>query len=307
MVGLAEAVLAAGASVLVLGFAYAAASDLKRREVTDRLWQFLGVVGFLLGAVAVAPGGAVPLVMWFAVAALTLEHMFSWDVRLGEKGAPYADLIELGAYLAVGLVVTWVAVRWGVSASAVPYAVVIVLVTVVFARVLFEVGVLYGGADAKALMIAGLLVPTFPSPLLLGSSGAAVAVPGLLPFALNLLMNAALLSVVVPIAVAVRNVRRGEFDLSRGFTGYSIPVRELPAHFVWVRDRAYPSAREEEADIETSTEDRQHRIKIAGTLTAQGVTRVWVTPQLPFLVLMALGAVTALLAGNLVIDLIALI
>ena len=306
VVGLAEAALATGVAVLVLGFLYAAASDLRNREAPDRLWQLLGIVGFVVGAVAISPGGAVPLALWAAVGVLTLEHMFSWDERLGERGAVYADLIELGAYLAVGLVVGLAAVRWGVGASAVPYAVVAVFATVVFARVLFEVGILYGGADAKALMIAGLLVPTFPSPLLLGGGGA-LSVPSILPFAIDLLMNAALLSVIVPIAVAVRNVRHGEFEMPQGFAGYSIPVRELPKRFVWVRDPAYPSAREEEAEVETSREDQALRVKIAGALTARGVNRVWVTPQIPFLVLMAAGAITALLAGNLVVDLIALI
>jgi prepilin signal peptidase PulO-like enzyme (type II secretory pathway) len=33
------------------------------------------------------------------------------------------------------------------------------------------------------------------------------------------------------------------------------------------------------------------------------VSRVWVTPQLPFLVLMAAGTFTGLLAGNLLLDL----
>ena len=306
MVGLAETALAAGVAALVLGFLYAAASDLRDREVSDRLWQLLGVVGLVLGAVAVSPGGLLPEALWVAVAALTLEHMFSWDERLGERGAVYADLIEFGAYLVVGLVVVLAVVRWGVGASAVPFAVVAVLATVIFARVLFEVGILYGGADAKALMIAGLLVPTFPAPLLMGNGGP-LSVPSFLPFAIDLLMNAALLSVVVPVAVAVRNARDGRFEFPRGFTGYSIPVRELPRRFVWVRDPAYPAAREEEAEIETSREDHALRVKIAEALSARGVDRVWVTPQIPFLVLMAAGAIAALLAGNLVVDLIALI
>ena len=306
MVGLADAALAAGVAALVLGFLYAAASDLRNREAPDRLWQLLGVVGFLLGAAAISLGGALPLALWGAVGILTLEHMFSWDDALGERGSAYADLIELGAYLAVGLIVGLAAVRWGVGTTSVPYAVVAVLATVVFARVLFEAGVLYGGADAKALMIAGLLVPMFPSPVLLGGGGP-LSVPSFVPFAIDLLMNAALLSVVVPIGVAIRNLRRGQFGMPQGFTGYSIPVRELPRRFVWVRDPAYPSAREEEAQIETSQEDRALRVKIAGTLAARGVRRVWVTPQIPFLVLMAAGAIAALLAGNLVVDLIALI
>ena len=120
-------------------------------------------------------------------------------------------------------------------------------------------------------------------------------------------MNAALFSVGVPIGLAVRNAMHGEFHGLRGFTGYALPVDELPRRYVWVRDPTFGDARREEAEIETSADDRRRRSEIARELSARGVRRVWVTPQLPFLVLMALGAVAALLAGNLVVDLIAVL
>jgi archaeal preflagellin peptidase FlaK len=306
VVGLGDGLLDAGVALLLAGFAYAAVSDLREREVTDRLWQVLGVAGFLLGGVAVAPGGVVPIAVWVLVAALTLEHMFAWDERLGGRVERYADLIEVVAYTAVVAVVAVVALRAGVGPSGVPISAIAVLVTVVFARVLFEAGVLYGGADAKALMIAGLLVPLYPSPWLVPSPGP-ISVPAILPFAIDLLMNAAVLSLFVPLSIGVRNAVRGDLELFRGFTGYYLPVSELPRRFVWVRDPAAGPAAEDEESVETSEEDRTRRAAIAEKLTAAGVSRVWVTPQLPFLVLMAAGAVAALLAGNLVVDLIQLL
>ncbi|MGD0250101.1 MAG: A24 family peptidase C-terminal domain-containing protein [Thermoplasmata archaeon] len=303
MVGLEDGLLDVGVVLLLGGFAYAAVADLRDREVSDRLWQFLGVAGFVVGALAVAPGGAIPLALWVAVAALTLEHMFAWDERIGGRVERYADLVELVAYGGVVALVVVAALRVGVGPTGAPLAVVAVLATVVFARVLFEAGVLYGGADAKALMIAGLLVPLFPSPWLWAPS-TPISVTAVLPFAVDLLMNAALVSVVIPIALAVRNAARGEFQFSRGFTGYSLPVSELPRRFVWVRDPVAGPSQEDEEEVETSEEDRQHRVKVAEALSAQGIARVWVTPQIPFLVLMAVGALTALLAGNLVVDLI---
>ncbi len=294
--------LAFGVLLLVGGFAYAAAADLKNREVSDVLWQVLGLAGFAVGLTAVAPGGALPVLLWCAVAALTLEHMFGWDSYLG-RWSDSANLVELAAYVAVVAFVLIALDRVGLGASGVPVAVLALLVSVVFARGLFEAGVLYGGADAKALMIAGLLVPMFPTPWVVGSSGTVLSVPAILPFPVDLLMNAALISVVIPIGIAVRNVLRGEFSLARGFTGYSLGVKELPDRFVWVRDRSLPSLAEREAAVETSAEDRRLRVELARELSQRGVRRVWVSPQLPFLVLMALGAVAALLAGNLVIDL----
>lgn len=306
MAGVGSFTLAVGVGFLVVGFAYAAVKDLRDREVTDVLWQVLGVVGALLGAVSVAPGGVVPLLVWVAVAALTLQHMFPWDRKLGPRDDRRADLLELGAYIAVIALVGVVLARDGLGPSGAPVTAVAVLASVVFARVLFEAGVLYGGADAKALMTAALLVPIFASPPLLPAPGP-FNVLAILPFAVNLLVNAALLSLVVPIALAARNVARGEFSFPRGFTGYSIPVEELPRRFVWVRDDRAGDLREQEEAVETSEQDRELRRRLATKLTEQGVRRVWVTPQLPFLVLMAVGAFSALLAGNLVVDLIRLL
>jgi hypothetical protein len=305
VVGLAEGLLDVGVGLLLVGFLYAAVADLRYREVTDRLWQLLGVAGLVVGAVGTAAGGLLPLVLWLAVAALTLEHMFPWDEHFGGRVERYADVIELVAYVGVIVLVAVATARAGVGPSGVPSVVVAALASVVFARVLFEAGVLYGGADAKAMMTAGLLVPLFPTPWLVAQPGP-LPVTSFLPFSVDLLMNAALLSIVIPLGLAVRNVARGEFRGWRGFTGYSLPVEELPRRFVWVRDPAVGSAAEDEEHIETSEDDQRRRTATARELSARGVSRVWVTPQVPFLVLMGLGALTALLAGNLVVDLIRL-
>ena len=294
--------LAAGTFLLVGGFAYAAWADAREREVTDVLWQALGLAGFVIGLVGIAPGGLVPAVAWVVVGLFTIQHLFAWDTRFGAAVERYADIIELAVYVLVVAFVAILAVHVGLGASGVPVAVVALLVTVLFARGLFEAGILFGGADAKALMIAGLLVPIFPNPLI-AQPASVVALNDLLPFAVNVLMNSALFSVVVPIAIAVRNVRAGEFRGFAGFVGYSIPVKELPRRYVWVRDPTFGDAREEERAIETSEDDRKRREAIASDLTSRGVERVWVTPQIPFLVVMAFGVLGALLAGNVLFDL----
>lgn len=302
MTDLAGDILAVGVVLMVGGFAYAAWSDWREREVTDALWQALGIAGFVLGFAAVAPGGALPIALWAVVGVFVLQHLFAWDVRLGPRWEEYADIIELVLYIAVVAVVGVAVFRFGLGTQTVPVAVAAVLVSVLFARGLFEAGILFGGADAKALMIAALLVPMFPSPLF--AQPASIApVTTVIPFAVNVLMNSALFSVAVPVILLVRNARAKELHGLSSFIGYSIPVDELPRKFVWLRDPTFGSSREEEIEVETSEEDRKRREKIAEDLTRRGVKRVWVTPQVPFLVVMACGIVGALLAGNILFDL----
>ena len=289
--------------VLVGGFAYAAREDLRSREVSDTLWQILGVVGIALGAVVVAPGGALALVLWIVVGAFALEHLVAWDDALGERHAAWVPAIELAIYAVVIALVSAAAYRWGVGPSSVPLGVIAATATIVLARALFEAGILYGGADAKALIAVGVLVPVFAQPLLFAPASASAAL-AVLPFSVALLTNAAVFSVVVPLVIGARNAARGEFSFPKGFTGYTLAVEELPRRFVWVRD---PALGEDTLvhDAETSADDTARRVEIAEKLKAAGVRRVWVTPQLPFLVLMAVGAFAALLAGNLLLDLFA--
>ncbi len=293
--------LAADVLLLVGGFAYAAWSDLRDREVSDRLWQVLGVAGFLVGFVPVVPDGAAPTLLWVVVGLFVIQHLFAWDLRLGESGERFADLIEVGFYGAAVAIVLIAVAHWGIGPTAVPVPVVAVLLSVLFARGLFEAGILYGGADAKALMIAALLVPMFPNPLIPQPPGIA-PVTAIFPFAVNVLMNSAIFFLVVPIVIAARNVRAHEFRGLSSFVGYTIPVEELPRRYVWVRNPMFGEAREEEKSIETSEDDRLRRVKIAEDLKSQGVGRIWVTPQIPFLVLMALGVVSTLLVGNVLFD-----
>jgi archaeal preflagellin peptidase FlaK len=306
VVALDTSLLAAQVLLLLVGFGYAAVADLRTREVSDVLWQLLGTAGLVLGALLVAPGGWIPLGLWLLVAFLTLQHMFAWDVRLGSVGERYADLLEIALYVGVIALVALAVARVGFGASGVPLAVVAVLISVLFARGLFELGVLFGGADAKALMVAGLLVPVWTAPLFVPSSAAAT-LNALSPFSITLLMDAAIASVAVPIGLAARNLARREFSFPRAFTGYSIPVAELPDRFVWVRDPAVPTPPRGEEAAETAEEDRARRAEIAKELGARGISRVWVTPQIPFVVVMTVGAVVALVAGNLVIDILALL
>lgn len=298
--------------VLVGGLLYAAYTDLKTREVTDTLWLVLALVGAVLGLVPLLHpaggtplGGYLPVLLWLVVSALVVEHLVPWDERLAKRNENLPGAIELGGYLSVGAAVVYSGVRFGVGATGLPLAVLSVYLAVVFARGLFEVGLLYGGADAKALMVAGVLAPILAAPPLV-PPGAARDLLAFYPFAVTLLMNAALLSIAVPITLAVRNLRAGDFSFPRGFTGYRLAVSELSRRFVWIKDPILERDSEEALAV-TSEDDQRLRERRQAELTAQGVTAVWVTPQLPFVVLLTAGAILGAVAGNLLFDLLQLL
>ncbi len=286
----------AAIGVLLVGFVVAAAIDLRTREVDDRLWLAIVLVGGGLQAVTVASGGAVPLVLWLLVLALVVQHFLPWDEALARRFPALPGFLELGAYVAVGAGLALVGWRLGIGPGGLPPDAIAAYATVLIARGLFEANLLYGGADAKAIMVAGAAVPFVTSVVF--APRAAVGILSFYPFAITLLMNGALAAIAVPVALFFRNARHGDWNGVKTFTGYPIPVDELPNRFVWVSD---PTFRREE-DVETAEEDRKVRERLRDELKAKGVGAVWVTPQIPFVVLLAAGAVLGVLFGNLLAD-----
>jgi len=305
-VGFTDGVGDAAWAVLLVGFAYAAYTDVTTREAPDGLWTVLGAAGLLLGVVALWPQGALAAGSWVLVGALILQHFVPWDLPLERYAEALPGVVEIGAYLAVGGTLALFAYHLGLGPSGIPLVTVAAYVAVVLARVLFELGLLYGGADAKALIAAAALIPLDPGTLLALPGGAA-RIATVLPGPFTLLMNAAILTVVIPLSLFARNIARGEFEGVASFVGYRIPVEELPKHFVWLKDPVFGDPSAEEGAVETTEEDIALRRRQRDDLRAKGVTRVWVTPQIPFLLFFFLGALATALAGNLLFDLLALV
>ncbi len=291
---------------LFAGLLAAAIWDLQRREVPDGCWQAMGIVGAGLGAAALySPSAPLGTVLWILVAGLATEHFFDWEALLRHRSARITLGIELSAFTVCVVAVGVAAIALGVSAHGVPYPVVAALAVVVIARVLYEAGALWGGADARALMAISLLVPLTPATVI-AVPAAAVAFAEIVPFALNALVNGLLLvAITVPTTIAAINLVRREFSLRDGFVSYTIPVGELARRHVWLWEPG-DRGRGSEASSMTAEEDLRARRDSAQELAARGIERVRVTPQIPLVTFLAAGALLTWVAGNLVANLFAL-
>jgi len=154
---------------------------------------------------------------------------------------------------------------------------------------LYRVGLLAGGADAKALMALAVLAP-FPVEL-----GALPLWPSLLPTPFAILGNALLAFLVVPLGLLARNLTRGHVAWPFSFLAVRIPLDEARRKHVWpmeymqdgqVKRMLMPSR------FEWEDEDWE-------ALAAAGRTEVWVTPKVPFMVPLLVGFVSAFLLGDL--------
>lgn len=145
---------------------------------------------------------------------------------------------------------------------------------------------LFGGADAKALMVLAFLCP-WPSP--------DAALP-ILP-ALDALANGSLLVLAIPLLNLLANGARGRLAFPAALLGRPVPLAKARAAHVWpmqtvaadggLRWRFWQKAGLASLDDEYDA------------LARAGQTEVWVTAKVPFLVPLAAGLALSWWVGNL--------
>ncbi len=153
-----------------------------------------------------------------------------------------------------------------------------------FFYLLWRTGFLFGGADAKALMLIAIL---WPQPL-------ATTTP--VPPALGTLMLASVVMLLVPIGFLAWNVAHGQTRLPAALLGIRMDLADARLAKVWPMQDVAPDGRVR----------FRYWVKLRGdfdarydALEAAGVTSIWTTPKVPFFVPLVLGAAAWLWVGQL--------
>ena len=174
-----------------------------------------------------------------------------------------------------------------------------VTITGTVAYIFFRLG-LFGAADAKAFTCIALIFPTQPSFTILshGFPIFGTYIPIFFPFALIVLLNAAVLALVVPISLFFRNLGSlglGEFvrNAALSFVAYRVSISELRGDG-FVRLAHKYEERDGNLTRRYSLAGMPLNSKIVQQLKAyhreQKVEdEVWVTPELPFILFITVG------------------
>jgi archaeal preflagellin peptidase FlaK len=282
----------------------AAGSDLRTRKVSDRWWIALGSIGLAILAVQLdlerADAASAALL---GSAALLFYAIFFGDPLLDREGF-HPRPLRIGLFVVAGVLFVFPAALHAALGEGLPRETLdlySVPAMVVIYQAFYWARLLHGGADAKGLIALTLLVPTYPDaspfPLLAGGSRAEGLFRSVFPFSLVVWVDALVLFLAIPLGLVLANAIRGDFAMPQAFLGYRVRVDAFP-RFVWLMEKI---------------DDRGQHVLVLfpkrGTnaaeelsrLRAAGIERVWVTPQIPFLVLLLGGFVLAFLAGNLLL------
>lgn len=154
-----------------------------------------------------------------------------------------------------------------------------------------KVGLLAGGADAKALASLAILLP-FPVALAPGVP----LWPSPMPGAFTVMGDSLLAVLVLPLVFLVRNLSRGDLRFPAFLLGYRLDLDEVPDTWCWPMEHPDPDGGTTFAYLPSRgpafTRDSLEELE------DRGVEAIWVTPKIPYMVPLAGGFLAAHTLGD---------
>ena len=298
---------------LLLGVGYlgvAAFLDVRTRRVRDPVWLAMGTTGAAILALQLATAhGSVNAWLLLGSAAILFYAVFFGKPTLDETGIHLrparilvlaAAAIGFVAALALPVVLSSAGAATSAELDRIAQLASMPVMILVY-QGFYQLGLLRGGADAKAMMALALLMPIYPDvspyPILNLQPNVQQAMRVFFPFSLVVLVDAAILFLAVPLAYLVVNANRGDLELPQALFGTRAALDRLPPH-VWLMERI--DRRGEHVAV-LFPAHRQDESEDVARLKAAGADRVWVQPKVPFIVPLLAGFLLATFVGNLML------
>ena len=232
-------------------------------DILVTVWYFVSGVGLVMGALEYAP------------------------VLL--------DYFDPNIYTTDGDPATELALLWG--------QMILMGVVLLFFEMAWRFRMLHGGADAKAMMLATLLLPSWNGaafPIFSSGDGVSTSMPP----ALSLLIWAGLAFLVLPMIMLARNFSAGDiFPLSMSWHASRMSLSEIPGKHVWLL--------EEVIDKPDGTRGLTRRMRpvrgsraetdvdaVLQELSEEGLDKAWVTAKHPFLLFVFPAILPLVLFGD---------
>ena len=264
------------AASVCLAMLFAAYSDMRTREISDLYWKFIGAIG---------------VAGWVLIA--LSEGTFGIPAGL----AAIAQILFLVSVLCEtridGTVLEIVSVILALIPAALPGGTVEYSVPVFFCvlfHVLYSIGIVRGGADAKALMAISIAIPVYPELGFGVFSGNGVLESLMVP-SFSVLFLASVLSVAG--CAVYCTVRNHGVSVPGFYCGYMMPVADVCSSFVWPAEDIVDGKR-----CRCSIPEEGKNVEICDRFRSLGLSEIYVTPMVPFVVPIAFSLIFVLLFGS---------
>jgi len=175
------------------------------------------------------------------------------------------------------------------------YYLVFIPIMIGLVYLMFQMRLIFGGADAKALMALAILLPLKTLNWIPASSG----LPNLpmgetyLPYCWGVFINALLLFLFIPIALFFFNITKKNISFPHSFLGYRMTVEKAKEKFVWPLEKI--------EDGETKFVYMPKDFDIDEELKKfeeNGIKEIWVTPKIPFMIPLFFGLISVFIFSD---------
>jgi preflagellin peptidase FlaK len=155
----------------------------------------------------------------------------------------------------------------------------------------FQMRLLFGGADAKALMALAILVPIQPI------IGGFPVWQSFLPGSWSIFANATILFLFIPLSLLIYNVGTRNLRFPHCLLGYMTTVEKAKQKFVWPLEKIKDGKRRlmympKHFDIDEELTEFEKL----------GITEIWVTPKIPFMIPLLAGFVVLFFFGDILLQ-----
>lgn len=171
----------------------------------------------------------------------------------------------------------------------VDYAIYLIFIPIIIGivYVFFQLRLIFGGADAKAIMAIAILVPFQPFfyglPLFFSP----------MPFSWVIFSNSIVIFLFVPLSLFVFNLIKRDIRFPHCFLGYQMSLKKAEEKFVWPLERIVDGhKRFSYVPHSFESDDVYQGFKDAG------FKHVWVTPKVPFMIPLLVGFICSFIIGD---------
>ncbi|MCK4364598.1 MAG: prepilin peptidase [Thermoplasmatales archaeon] len=154
--------------------------------------------------------------------------------------------------------------------------------------VLFQLRLIFGGADAKALMAIAILVPLAPVISQFPLWGRS-----LMPASWFIFSNSVILFLFIPLSLLLFNIAKRNIQFPYALLGYKMDIKKARDKFVWPLEKIVDGKRKfaympKNFEIEDELNEFEKN----------GISKIWVTPKIPFMIPLLAGFICAFVLGD---------
>ncbi len=157
-----------------------------------------------------------------------------------------------------------------------------------FIYLLFQMRLLFGGADAKAIMALTILLPIQPKIFQIPIWG-----QSFMPASWTVFVNSLIIFIIIPICLLIYNLTQKNLKLPHSLLGYKTKLQKAKGKFVWPLEKIQNGKTKLIIRPKESNTQEEYQ-----EFEKQGITEIWVTPKIPFMIPLLLGFISTFILGD---------